>query len=180
MRINRGKLKSRRFSVPKSFPSRPTTDFAKEGLFNVLENRISLHDLRILDLCAGTGNISFEFASREAGKIIAVDKNYNCVKFISSLSKELEVADDIDVIKSDVVQFVKQTGLTFDLIFADPPYAEKFHRELADVVFERNLLSDFGWLIIEHGRDTNLTEHPNYVDQKRYGNVYFSFFNLKK
>lgn len=178
MRINRGKLKSRRFSIPKSFPSRPTTDFAKEGLFNVLENRMALHDLKILDLCAGTGNISFEFASREAGKIIAVDKNYNCVKFINSLSKEFDVADDIDVIKSDVVQYVKQTAHTFDIIFADPPYADNFHIDIVNTVFERNLISEFGWVIIEHGRDTDLTKHEKYVDQKRYGNVYFSFFKL--
>lgn len=178
MRINRGKLKSRRFSIPKSFPSRPTTDFAKEGVFNVLENRITLHELRILDLCAGTGNISFEFASREAGKIISVDKNYNCVKYINTLAKQMEIDEDIQVIQSDVVKYLNAATQPFDLIFADPPYAETFHLEIVTTVFERNLLTDIGWLIVEHGRDTNLTTHPNFYDQKRYGNVYFSFFKL--
>jgi len=179
LRINRGKLKSRRFSVPKAFPSRPTTDFAKEGLFNVLENRISFHDLKILDLCAGTGNISLEFASREAGKITAVDKNFNCVRFIDSLTKELGVDEDIQVVKSDVVQYLKQTNTVYDIIFADPPYAEKFHLDIVNTVFERNLLSAIGWLIIEHGREVDLSNHPNFVDMKKYSNVHFSFLKLK-
>jgi 16S rRNA (guanine(966)-N(2))-methyltransferase RsmD len=176
LRINRGKLKSRRFSVPKSFPSRPTTDFAKEGLFNTLENRIAFHQLKILDLCTGTGNISFEFASREAGKIIAVDSNYNCVRFVSDLAKELEVSEDIQVVKSDAVKYIQQCGSTFDIIFADPPYAVDFHLEMVNIVFERNLLSEFGWLIVEHGKETDLSQHPNFVDTKKYSNVHFSFF----
>lgn len=164
--------------MPKAFPSRPTTDFAKEGLFNVLENRISFHQLTILDLCAGTGNISFEFASREAGKITAVDSNFNCVKFITTLAKELEIAEDIQVIKADALKYVQQTNMVYDVIFADPPYAEKFHLDLVNTVFERKLLSDFGWLIVEHGRDTDLTTHPHFVDMKKYSGVNFSFFKL--
>lgn len=176
MRINRGKLKSRRFTVPKSFPSRPTTDFAKEGLFNTLENRIAFVNLNILDLCTGTGNIALEFASREAGKITAVDSNFNCVRFVQNLTKELGVDEDIQVIKSDAMKYVQQCNAVFDVIFSDPPYAEKFHLDLVNTVFERNLLSDFGWLIVEHGRETDLSTHPNFVDMKKYSNVHFSFF----
>lgn len=175
MRIIRGKLKSRRFSAPKGFPSRPTTDYAKEGLFNILENKFSLVDLDILDLCAGTGNITLEFASRESGHITAVDQNFNCVKFIKNLVHELELEKEIDVFRADVRDFVKKTTKTFDLIFADPPYDSPIHAGLATTVFERSLLNKNGLLIIEHGRQTDLSSFPQYEQTKQYGNVYFSF-----
>ncbi len=177
MRIIRGILKSRRFSAPKGFPSRPTTDFAKEGLFNVLENKFALIDLAILDLCAGTGNITLEFASRESGHITAVDQNFNCVKFIKELVKKVELERKIDVFRADVRDFVKKTNLTFDLIFADPPYDSPIHAELVETVFARNLLNKGGSLIVEHGKQTDLTSFPNYQFTKKYGNVYFSFFS---
>lgn len=175
MRIIRGILKSRRFSAPKNFPSRPTTDFAKEGLFNVLENKYSLYNLTILDLCAGTGNISLEFASREAGKITAIDQNFNCVKFIKGLVNELELHNEIEVLRADARDYLKKTTKTFDLIFADPPYDVTFHAELATTVFDRNLLNNGGILIIEHGRQTDLSKEKNYLYTRQYGNVYFSF-----
>ena len=175
MRIIRGILKSRRFSAPKGFPSRPTTDYAKEGLFNVLENRYSLIDLDILDLCAGTGNITLEFASRESGRITAVDQNFNCVKFIKNLVKEVEMESVIEVFRADVRDFVKKTGKTFDLIFADPPYDSPIHAGLVETIFERNLLHKNGIVIIEHGRHTDLSVFPQYDQTKQYGNVYFSF-----
>lgn len=177
MRIISGNLKSRRFSAPKNFPSRPTTDFAKEGLFNVLENNYSLDDLEILDLCAGTGNISFEFASREAGRITAVDTNYNCVRFIQQLIQELELKDVMTAQKSDVRDFLRKATKTYDLIFADPPYAVEFHAEIAQLVFEKNLLNEGGLLIIEHGRHTELSDFPSFLYKRSYGNVYFSFFS---
>lgn len=175
MRIIRGILKSRRFSAPKGFPSRPTTDFAKEGLFNVLENKFSLVDLDILDLCAGTGNITLEFASRESGRITAVDQNFNCVRFIKNLVKELEMEDVIRVFRADVRDFVRKTDQTYDLIFSDPPYDSPIHREIVASVFDRNLLNKRGLLIIEHGRQTDLSAFPQYDQTKQYGNVYFSF-----
>ena len=104
--------------IPKSFPSRPTTDFAKEGLFNILEHQYSLEHLKILDLCAGSGNISFEFLSREAGTVVAVDKNYNCYKHIKAMSYKYECENDIAVIKADLVKYLNQTNEKFDLIFA--------------------------------------------------------------
>lgn len=175
MRIIRGILKSRRFSAPKGFPSRPTTDYAKEGLFNVLENKFSLINLEILDLCAGTGNITLEFASRESGNIIAVDQNFNCVKFIKNLVQELKLESVIEVYRADVRDYLKKTGKTFDLIFADPPYDSPIHADLVTQIFERNLLNSNGLAIIEHGRHTDLSHFPQYELTKQYGNVYFSF-----
>lgn len=176
MRIIRGKLKSRRFSTPKNFPSRPTTDFAKEGLFNILENRLHLENLEILDLCAGTGNISFEFASRQAGKITSVDTNYNCVKFIQNLIKENELSDEIKAIKADVRDFLRKTEIKYDLIFADPPYAVTFHQDLLDIIMERSCLQPDGICIIEHGRQTDLSQNDTFVEKRSFGNVHFSFF----
>lgn len=176
MRIIKGKLKSRRFDAPKSFPSRPTTDFAKEGLFNILNNRIDLDGIEVLDLCAGTGNISLEFASQGAKSVLSVDQNYNCVKFIRDTAKKFEVDDIVSVVKSDVVKYAGQCLLKFDLIFSDPPFADKFHEDLVNTILSRQLLKPDGWLIIEHGRQTNLESHPNFVEMRKFGNVHFSFF----
>lgn len=180
MRIIRGILKSRRFSAPKGFPSRPTTDFAKEGLFNVLENKFSLVDLKILDLCAGTGNISLEFASREAGHITSVDQNFNCVKFIKNLVKEVGLEEVMEVHRADVRDFLRKTSHTYDLIFSDPPYDATIHASLVETIFERQLLNKDGLVIIEHGRRTDLTQFPQYDETRSYGNVYFSFLTHKE
>lgn len=176
MRIIRGILKSRRFSIPKNFPSRPTTDFAKEGLFNLLENQYDFQNLTILDLCAGTGNISFEFVSREVEHVTSVDKEYNCVKFIRQNAYDFGIENKIEVLKMDVIQYLKRTDKKFDIIFSDPPYDVKFHDQIAQIVFERNLLNENGVLIIEHGRHTKLDQIPQFEDIRPYGNVYFSFF----
>ena len=180
MRIIRGFLKSRRFTPPKNFPSRPTTDFAKEGLFNVLENSIALTDLEILDLCAGTGNISYEFASREAGKITAVDTNYNCCKFINQMVTEHNLKESIIVIKSDIRDFVRRSEKKYDLIFVDPPYEIAFYHELVNDIFERKLLKPGGLLIVEHGKKTDLSSHKEFDKVKNYGNVNFSFLTCKE
>ncbi len=176
MRIVSGLLKARRFSIPKNFPSRPTTDFAKEGLFNILEHQIDLEDLDILDLCAGTGNISFEFASREAGKITVVDQNYNCIKYIQETSKKFEIDSVITTIKSEIIKYLKQTNAQFDIIFADPPYEFKFYDEIIEETFNRNLLKKNGVLIIEHSHRLNLKEKPHFETMRNFGNVSFSFF----
>lgn len=176
MRIISGNLKSIRFQPPKGFTSRPTTDFAKEALFNVLEHRMSLINLEILDLCAGTGSISFEFASREAGTITAVDSNFKSVQYINSCAKKYEVDDLIIAVKSDVLKFVSKTPYTFDLIFADPPFDSKIHEELVKVITERKLLNKGGLLIVEHGRQTDLTHLTGYESTRKYGSVQFSFF----
>src|SRR5690606_13244780 len=143
----------------------------KEGLFNILENKFSLYNLEILDLCAGTGNISLEFASREAGRITAVDTNYNCVRFIQKMIAENDLKNDIKAIKADVRDYLRRCEVQFDLIFADPPYDIVFHREIVDLIFEKSILKENGLAIIEHGRHTDLTEHPNYSETRSYGNV---------
>ena len=176
MRIIRGKYKTRRYPVPKNFPSRPTTDFAKEGLFNILEHQYMSEDMDILDLCAGTGNISIEFLSREAGRVIAVDKNFNAYKHMKSMAAKLECTDKLTVIKSDILKFVSKTDKQFDLIFADPPYKYVDHEILAEQVFERNLLKEDGVLIVEHGRETSLESITHFKFMRIYGNVHFSFF----
>lgn len=176
MRIIRGKFKTRYYKVPKNFPSRPTTDFAKEGLFNILENRIDLEDLEILDLCAGTGNISFEFLSRDAGDVVAVDQNMNCVRHIDKMAREFDCEDQIDVIKSDILKFVDLTDRKFDLIFADPPYLYPDYQKLVQLIFEKNVLNPNGLVIIEHGKETNFKENENFIFERSYGNVHFSFF----
>ena len=176
MRIIRGKYKTRYYKVPKSFVSRPTTDFAKEGLFNILEHQYLETGMEILDLCAGTGNISIEFLSREAGTVIAVDNNYNAVKHINSMASKFGCNDDIHVIKSDILKFLNKSEKKFDLIFADPPYKYDHHEEIAKLVFEKDKLKDNGVLIIEHGRETSLEDITHFQFMRIYGNVHFSFF----
>lgn len=158
MRIIRGKYKTRRYGLPKKFPSRPTTDFAKEGLFNVLSHKMVLEDLKILDLCAGTGSISIEFLSREGGTVTAVDQNYNCVRHIQSMADRFECKDELLVYKSEMLKFLNKTNQSFDLIFADPPYDFPHHARIAEIIFERKLLNDDGLLVIEHGKQTDLSD----------------------
>lgn len=176
MRIIRGKLKTKKVTVPKSFPSRPTTDFAKEGLFNMLENRIDFYDLRILDLCAGTGNISFEFISRDAGIVTAVDSNFNCVKHIRRLAREFEVEGELTTVQSDIIKYLGTTSTKYDLIFADPPYEFPKYAEIVEQIFTRALLNEDGFLVLEHGKRTDLSALPHYVESRTYGNVVFSYF----
>ncbi|MFK7786416.1 MAG: 16S rRNA (guanine(966)-N(2))-methyltransferase RsmD [Crocinitomicaceae bacterium] len=178
MRIIRGKYKTRKYGIPKKFPSRPTTDFAKEGLFNVLTHQLVMDDLKILDLCAGTGSISIEFLSREAGTVIAVDQNYNCVRHIQEMAKRFDCTDDLLVYKSEILKFLEKTNQKFDLIFADPPYEYKHHARIAEIVFERDLLEEDGLLIIEHGKQTDLSDITHFDFSRTYGNVHFSFFQI--
>ncbi len=180
MRIIRGILKTKKVTVPKNFPSRPTTDFAKEGLFNMLENRFSLYNLSLLDLCAGTGNISFEWLSREAGTSVAVDSNFNVTKHIRSLANQFELTDYIRVLHFDVVKFLEKTEEKFDVIFADPPYDKPIHESIVQLVFDRELLNENGLLIIEHGKRTDLSQLPHFEMSRAYGNVVFSFFTKVK
>lgn len=176
MRIISGILKKQRFSPPKGFPSRPTTDFAKEGLFNVLENQLVLADLEILDLFAGTGNISFEFASREAGMITSVDKNFKCTRFIKSFAEKHGIGKSINVVKADVMKFIEKHTKSYDIIFADPPFEEKLHREFLEKVMSSNLLKEDGLFILEHGKHDSFADHENYQSSRKYGHVVFSFY----
>lgn len=178
MRIVSGKYKGKRLTAPKKLPVRPTTDMAKEALFNILDNRYYLDGLNVLDLFAGTGNISYEFASRGTEKITAVDAHQGCVKYISKTSQELGLP--ISAIKSDAYRFLQGTPEKFDLIFADPPYAFDTGQflKIADLVFERRLLPAEGVLVIEHSGQTDLSGHPKFSEQRKYGGSVFSFFEV--
>lgn len=177
MRIIKGIYKTRRYKFPKGFPSRPTTDMAKEGLFNVLDHHYHMQDIKIMDLCAGTGNISIEFLSQECGEVVAVDSNYNCVKHIKAVAKDLDCEDKLTIIKSDILKFLAKVDGKYDIIFADPPYEYKNHSEIVKLVFERELLNDNGGLIIEHGREVSLDTLDHFQFLRTYGNVHFSFFD---
>ncbi len=178
MRIISGKYKSKRISAPKNLPVRPTTDMAKESLFNILNNLYYFDSISVLDLFAGTGNISYEFASRGTETIYAVDGHYGCVKFINQTAKELDL--DITTFKSDVFKFLEKTTIKTDIIFADPPYdfEDSQFLKIADIVFEKELLNEEGTLIIEHSKHTDISSHPKLSYEKRYGGSVFSFFEF--
>lgn len=176
MRIIRGFLKGKRFATPPNFPSRPTTDFAKEGLFNVLEHSIDFDGMNVLDLCAGTGNIALEFISRGANKLTAVDANDRCVQYLKKNAKDLGIEAQFNVVKKDALLFCKLNDQKFDLIFADPPFHLTFHQDLVQSIFEKDMLNEDGLVIIEHGRQTDLSHLPQFEKMKTFGNVNFSFF----
>ena len=180
MRIISGKHKGRRISPPKGLPVRPTTDMSKEALFNVLNNHFSFEGLKVLDLFAGTGNISYEFASRGSSPITSVDGDFGCVKFIKQVAAEYDF--NIAATKSDVFKFLERNNATFDIIFADPPYAldQATFEKIVSVVFEKNTLNEDGMMVIEHSKYTKLDHMINFSFKKSYGGSIFSFFELAK
>lgn len=176
MRIISGQFKGRRITAPKKLPVRPTTDMAKESLFNILNNQYYFDDITVLDLFAGTGNISYEFASRGTQHITAVDENYGCIKFINETSEAFDMS--IATIKSDVFKYLERSKEKFTVIFADPPYdfpVEEFSK-IPELVFQNQLLGDDGLLIVEHSKHTDLSHLENYSHSKSYGGNCFSFF----
>ncbi|WP_026934919.1 RsmD family RNA methyltransferase [Christiangramia echinicola] len=176
MRIISGTHKGRRIIAPSKLPVRPTTDVAKEALFNILNNQYHISSVSVLDLFSGTGNISYEFAARGSENITAVDSNYDCVKFIKKTSSELDFP--ITTIKSDVFKYLEKAPVKADIIFADPPYnleKEEFTR-IAELVFEKKLLHEEGQLILEHSKHTDLSDVPNFRESRKYGSSVFSFF----
>ena len=178
MRIISGHHKGRRITAPKKLPVRPTTDMAKEGLFNILNNNFHFNKLQVLELFAGSGNISYEFASRGAVSVTSVDENLDCIKFIKKTSLELEL--DITPIKSDVYKYLERAPIKADIIFADPPYDfdEDQFKNIVDLVFENKLLKDNGVLIIEHSKHTKMDKVDHFDVGRRYGNSVFSFFKI--
>ena len=176
MRIISGQFKGRRITAPKKLPVRPTTDMAKESLFNILNNQFYFDDISVLDLFAGTGNISYEFASRGTEDIIAVDENHGCIKFINATSEDFDMT--ITTIKSDVFKYLERAKQEFTIIFADPPYifsVEEFSK-IPELIFQNQLLSENGLLIVEHSKHTDISHLKNYSHSKHYGGNCFSFF----
>ncbi len=178
MRIIAGKHQRRIIKPPANLPVRPTTDLAKEALFTVVGNRLDIAGIKVLDLFAGTGSISFEFASREAEKVISVDLNYKCIEFIKKVKNELGL-ENLFPIRSDAYRFLIGCRNQFDVIFADPPFDLEDTGAIANLVFERNLLSPGGVLIIEHPASKNFASYPGFERERKYGKVHFSFFQNK-
>ncbi|MFN3556407.1 MAG: RsmD family RNA methyltransferase [Bacteroidales bacterium] len=176
MRIIGGKNQRKQIIAPAKLPVRPTTDMAKEALFNILNNHFDFEQLHVLDLFAGTGNISYEFASRGAQQIIAVDINHHCTGFIRKTAEELGF-DQLKVVRADSFQFLGICKVKFDVVFADPPYDLKDIAEIPRRVFEASILNPGAWLVLEHGEHMNLTHLPFFAEKRKYGKVHFSFFH---
>lgn len=175
MRIITGKYKGRHFEVPRSFKARPTTDFAKENLFNVLRGYLDFEGARALDLFSGTGSITLELLSRGCSRVVSVEKDplhYRVIEeFLYRLGDEAAFP-----IRGDVFKYLSSTREQFDLIFADPPYTLPNIPDLPDLVLERNLLLPEGLFVLEHGKRDDFSSHPRFVDHRQYGSVNFSFF----
>ena len=178
MRIISGKFKGRRIFPPKGLPVRPTTDMSKEALFNVLNNHFSFEGLKVLDLFSGTGNISYEFASRGSDNITSVDGDFGCVKFIKQIAEEYDF--NIAAIKSDIFKFLEKNKNSYDIIFADPPYAldQKTFDKMILIIFDHNLLHEDGMMVIEHSKYTKLDHLIHFSFKKSYGGSIFSFFEI--
>jgi 16S rRNA (guanine966-N2)-methyltransferase len=176
MRIISGQHKGRKIRAPKNLPVRPTTDRAKEGLFNILQHRFDLNQVQVLDLFAGTGNISYEFASRGAASVTAIDQNRHCVQFIQNTATALEMS--ISAIQSGTLEFLKQQKATYDLIFADPPYDFELEVYTKMIALTESLLSPEGIFIVEHDKHIDLSQIKGFNDNRTYGNNVFSFFSF--
>lgn len=177
MRIISGKLKGRRFHPPADkWPTRPTTDFAKEGLFNILQNRIDFEETKMLDLFGGTGSHSYEFLSRGCRDVTYVDQFYGCVKFVKKTADELAIADSLRVQKMDVFKFIAYTKETYDYIFAGPPYPLPQLATIPDLIFEHQLLNENGFFVVEHDQQNDFSEHTRFTELRKYAKTLFSFF----
>lgn len=177
MRIIGGKLKGLRLNPPPNLPVRPTTDMAKEALFNILYNQYDFEELKVLDLFSGTGSLSLEFASRGCPSVVSVDKNTGCYNYLKNTAKQHGLSAILPQ-RADVFKYLAQETETFDLIFADPPFDIPQIPLIPQLVFERNLLRAEGVLIVEHPTLKKLDDHPNFIEQRKYGYSSFSFFKL--
>ncbi|MDA3890515.1 MAG: 16S rRNA (guanine(966)-N(2))-methyltransferase RsmD [Salinivirgaceae bacterium] len=178
MRIISGKFKRKTIHPPKNFKARPTTDVAKESLFNMLENEYAIENLKILDLFGGTGSISYEFASRGCKDITCVEINFNHYNFIKKTIHELGIENDVHVTKANVFNYLPKCPHKFDLIFADPPYDLKNIESIPELVFKYNLLLPESTLIVEHSDKTLFSNSEHFTRKKTYGSVNFSFFEI--
>ena len=177
MRVISGIYKRRRFDVPHTFKARPTTDFAKENLFNVLSNYFDFEEdnVRALDLFAGTGSISIELVSRGCQQVISVEKDRDHYAFICKIMQEVKTDKCIPV-RGDVFKYIKGGREQFAFIFADPPYELSGLETLPDRVFENNMLAEGGLFVLEHGKKNDFETHPHFIERRVYGSVNFSFF----
>ena len=175
MRIIGGRLKGRIIEMPSSYKARPTTDFAREALFNIIGNEYEFEDLKVLDLFGGTGAVSYEFASRGAAKVYCVEMLRENAAFIRKEAARLGL-DNVVAVRDNVFDFLPICREKFDLVFADPPYALEGLETIPDKVLSRNILHPDCWFVLEHGSEHSFTSHPCYLKEKVYGRVQFSFF----
>lgn len=175
MRVITGKYKGRHFDIPRSFKARPTTDFAKENIFNVLNGYIDLDGAEALDLFSGTGSITLELLSRGCSHVTSIELDRDHHRFICDCVKKLGTEACLPL-RADVFRFVKSCRQQYDIVFADPPYALKELPQIPDLVFERALLKPDGILVFEHGKDHDFSQHPRFVEHREYGSVNFSLF----
>lgn len=177
MRIIGGEFKGRRFNPPaKNWPTRPTTDQSKEGLFNILNNRIYFDEIKMLDLFGGTGNHCYEFISRGCTDATYVDKFRGAIEFVKRTAKLLDIEDRLKVVSCDVFKFMKTNKLQYDYIFAGPPYPLPNLDDIPDKLFEADLLADEGLFVLEHNPNHDFKKHERYQEERNYGSTIFSFF----
>jgi len=179
MRIITGIYKGRHFDIPRTFKARPTTDFAKENIFNVLMQYVDFEDAQALDLFSGTGSISLELVSRGCRQVVSVELDRDHHRFIQECLKKLNT-DKCMPIRGDVFRFLKSCKQQYDFIFADPPYALKELPQIPDIIFERQLLKEEGLFVFEHGKDYDFSAHPHFLEHRSYGSVNFTLFTAKE
>jgi len=175
MRIISGKNRGRQIIAPDNLPVRPTTDMGKESLFNILNNYFYFDRVRVLDLFSGTGNLTYEFASRGAVSVIAVDSDQRCTNFIRKTIDKLQYSN-VAIIRQDAFAYTASCRQKFDIIFADPPYDMEGIDKIIDNVFQNELLLPDGWLVMEHSKEHDFSNHPKFYEHRNYGRVNFSFF----
>ncbi|MEG0891571.1 MAG: RsmD family RNA methyltransferase [Bacteroidales bacterium] len=175
MRIIGGNLKGKAILPPINYTARPTTDFAKEGLFNILINEYNLEDISLLDLFSGTGSISLEFASRGCKDIVSIEMNPMHAKFIKQVASVYKVKG-MQVVRHNVFDFIEICNRKFDIVFADPPYNIEGLDTIPDKIYGKEIIAPGGYLILEHPGNYNFEKHIYFVKEKKYGNVHFSFF----
>lgn len=175
MRIITGIYKGRHFEIPRTFKARPTTDFAKENIFNVLNQYVDFDDASALDLFSGTGSITLELLSRGCSRVISVEMDRDHHRFIQQCLEKLGT-NAATPVRGDVFKFVKACKQQFDFIFADPPYALKELPTIPDLIFEKGLLKEDGVFVFEHGKDNDFSQHPHFREHRSYGSVNFTIF----
>lgn len=179
MRIIAGSFRGKVINPPKGFEARPTTDYAKESLFNILTNLLDFEESEVLDLFSGTGSISFEFASRGAKRIEAIESNHKHASYIQKVVQELKLTQ-MHVYKTNAFVFLNSCSRKYDVIFADPPYDMEGVDTLPDIIMSKGLLKEDGLFILEHAKKLQFANHPNLTDHRNYGSVNFSFFSGEK
>ena len=182
MRIITGKYKGRHFDIPRSFKARPTTDFAKENIFNVLVQYVDFDEAAALDLFSGPGSSSLELLSRGCQQVVSVELDRDHHRFIQDCIKRLDANSKLPIIpiRGDVFRFLKSCHQQFDFIFADPPYALKELPTLPDLIFDKGLLKPDGLFVLEHGKDYDFSQHPHFMEHRQYGSVNFSLFTAEE